>query len=1093
MSRDLQDFISAFGMGASIGNSVANRWQRQDIIDKGNGYGSNDPMGELGQFDRMYGTGAGGPGGGGLFDRLGRRLGISRSKGRRASGRSTGVMQPAVTTDGATWGVPDLTQTYARGGYVDPDSKNGPKIGRGAGKLAGKAIGQIWGPIGGAVGAKAGGDIGDMIGNFVEGDFEAGIGGMIKNARDAAPQRMLGKLLPGGKGDEDAKPAPKPNPFGDFDSDTVDAADSASDVLDGASDAVEGAGELFEDGGAVLRRRQREYGLQNVRALQDPGVAPPQDYPITSGNYAPPDPVLADETVYDRPIPDPYLDDRRRNAGDDDPWPNEAEYTTGGDPVRNVPMAVVPGFARDTYGVGDVPDQSGTSAGSKSAQPTGQTSGVTRGGNAQPQGRLGLHDQRRVAAFNPEDPADMAEADDALKQAIHGGLTYAQELFHMTPTKGGVSRPDPLSREGTQAFLSGVGAPDQRQIQQLDQIVQQHNPNVDFSQNPSLLPIKRMEIVYRNMVQTGQTDKANKLAFEIMQYSAGVAAQLGAQAVQAYKGGNLQGATQMVVNAYDQVPDGRNIKLNPDGRSATVTDSRGNVIDMLRFTPEQVFNAAVGLTNRSMYWGLLAQRASAANQKDATTQSRLALDKKRMELMDARIKKLGQGPAGRRGAAPAEISPKLKAALDAIAGDGTQSSAPVSQDGGDEAGTGQPQADNHDPDYAYQDALSGGEDEDVRDAGGEPGAGSMPPASILRTRPANPNQAVQPAPAAPAAQPQAAAPAGPVVVPDKIVGKKEPEPREPFNEPDPSARFKGKNPYREILANPEFAPEFAGKSGNKMRQGIAQKASEFDKQVTEWKKRKAAYEREGKAAIAADEKNELTLEKQAQSRLTLGPKMAEEVERSITQTVDDQIAKATEAKVTNLFNDGHVKKEDIQDLAMSIATHNPNTPPARAVAAVGNLMRVDPDNKQARVFTPLGKDRVGNVVLQVDKDQWKLPKKDYDKLQSLIDKRWTATTDSAKKQAQADATPGVLERVVRAAPGVAKNAADYIVSNPKTHSIINTGPNDKPQGLIGDMLGTATFPHRLALKAGTGVARGVKRALERGDKLDPTVTLIPGP
>lgn len=245
-----------------------------------------------------------------------------------------------------------------------------------------------------------------------------------------------------------------------------------------------------------------------------------------------------------------------------------------------------------------------------------------------------------------------------LEQALHGGMTFAQQTFHLNPA-------DPHSAGGTKALFSGVGAATPDVVKAMDQRVNANLPN-----DPNLYNIRRLEAVYRWYSQNGQTDQANKAAFELLQYSAGVASQWGARATEQYKSGDVPGAIKSIQEGYNHIPDGNHMTVQ--GNTATIVDKRtGQPVNQFQFTPEQVFNAAMGLNNRSLYWQVLAQRVGQTQKGGAKqlTPEQEELQRARIENIKARTDRLKRTPIKGAGGGGG-MSPEGKALIDAIQGSG---------------------------------------------------------------------------------------------------------------------------------------------------------------------------------------------------------------------------------------------------------------------------------------------------------------------------------------------------------------------------------------------------------------------------------------
>jgi hypothetical protein len=338
-----------------------------------------------------------------------------------------------------------------------------------------------------------------------------------------------------------------------------------------------------------------------------------------------------------------------------------------------------------------------------------------------------------------------------LEQALHGGMTFAQQTFHLNPA-------DPHSAGGQKALFSGVGAATPDVVKAMDQRVNANLPN-----DPNLYNIRRLEAVYRWYSQNGQTDQANKAAFELLQYSAGVASQWGARATEQYKSGDVPGAIKSIQEGYNHIPDGNHMTVQ--GNTATIVDKRtGQPVNQFQFTPEQVFNAAMGLNNRSLYWQVLAQRVGQTQKGGAKqlTPEQEELQRARIENIKARTARLQRpsvGPAGGPGTGTRSLIDTINAE------EGGTPGSPKAN-----AASATPVSDNvqPNPDEAAADAEARSEPNSAwfTEAGGKPtqadelaSATTTAPDSVVRlpNKPPRPGSA---AASAPQAVPNESTPAG---------------------------------------------------------------------------------------------------------------------------------------------------------------------------------------------------------------------------------------------------------------------------------------------------------------------------------------------
>ncbi len=137
-----------------------------------------------------------------------------------------------------------------------------------------------------------------------------------------------------------------------------------------------------------------------------------------------------------------------------------------------------------------------------------------------------------------------------LENALHGAMTFAQDTFHLNNPN------DPHHEGGKQALFSGVGAAPPEAVQAMDQKVNGNLPN-----DPQLYAIRRLEAIHRWYSMNGKTAEANKAAFELVQFTAGVAAQWGDRAAKQMQSGDVQGAIKSVQEGYNYIPDGNKMHV----------------------------------------------------------------------------------------------------------------------------------------------------------------------------------------------------------------------------------------------------------------------------------------------------------------------------------------------------------------------------------------------------------------------------------------------------------------------------------------------------------------------------------------------------
>ncbi len=671
-------------------------------------------------------------------------------------------------------------------------------------------------------------------------------------------------------------------------------------------------------------------------------------------------------------------------------------------------------------------------AGASSPPPPRAALPVARAGNAPaaPAKRKALNDQTRTEAYDPEldgptealplgrpnggaaaapsaatgapvqlttpQSGDMAgnqvaglstnNARTDLESAIDGGLRFAQRIFHLDGSNVAVGE-DPHKAGGAKALMTGVGAATPDMVQAMDQRVNAGVPQGPNSQQ--IYAIRRLEAIYRWKSMNGDKAGADKAAFELLQFSAGVAAQFGSQAVQQYQQGDVQGAARSVQAGYNQIPDGRHMEVQ--GNTATIVDTRtGNVVEQIPITPQAVFNAAMGLSNRSLYWQVLAQRVSPQSKASNRTESQQDLDRARADYYRARTGQVGKGRAGGGGAAPATAPlidrvnslPRPNGATGGAAP--TQPNALPPQGGGEE-----------DPDEEPEGGKFTEAPPDLK----EP----PPPDSVVRLkRPAgargpNPPPASAPAadgapapgPAAGGRQP-AAQPVGtiaspppdeedPDAVPDRevmrngdrystpaAIERATVEPAKPFSEPAPTGV-----PKELLDAQAEAAK--LGRAGAAARQLISARIKEWQDYDKSYAARKKAFEAAEAKRVQQDTKKAdadfKAATKQAQTDRREAAKEAHgyNLRPSDVQAIDD--------RVSDVYKDQAEKFPEVakqlgdpvrvRSIAVDIAQRN-KLSAEQAMRLVDKITTADSYAPDKRAYKAWGRDPLGNIVVTME-------------------------------------------------------------------------------------------------------------------------------
>lgn len=190
-----------------------------------------------------------------------------------------------------------------------------------------------------------------------------------------------------------------------------------------------------------------------------------------------------------------------------------------------------------------------------------------------------------------------ALVEDARKQGMKFGIEKAG--LHQS---GAIRSPAALLK--AKQIAAGMGGLSEPEMQAARQAVDPEGKLTDSQRN-----VAALGSVYQFYANKGQPEKAQKVAFQMLQYYRGASQRYAALAAKAAEGGNMDLATKAALKAYANVPDGRDLELspNPDGGLLySYTDEKGNVIDKGVATPQQLVASAMGLATGGFDKALLA-------------------------------------------------------------------------------------------------------------------------------------------------------------------------------------------------------------------------------------------------------------------------------------------------------------------------------------------------------------------------------------------------------------------------------------------------------------------------------------------------------
>jgi hypothetical protein len=154
-----------------------------------------------------------------------------------------------------------------------------------------------------------------------------------------------------------------------------------------------------------------------------------------------------------------------------------------------------------------------------------------------------------------------------------------------------------------------MGGLTEQEMQAAKQAVDPEGKLTDSQRN-----IAALGSVYQFWANKGEPEKAQRVAFQMLQYYRGATQRYAAIAAKAAEGGNMDLATKAALKAYANVPDGKDLEImpNPDGGLMyTYTDSNGDVIAKGVATPQQLAASAMGLAQGGFDKALLSAAGAA--------------------------------------------------------------------------------------------------------------------------------------------------------------------------------------------------------------------------------------------------------------------------------------------------------------------------------------------------------------------------------------------------------------------------------------------------------------------------------------------------
>jgi hypothetical protein len=243
----------------------------------------------------------------------------------------------------------------------------------------------------------------------------------------------------------------------------------------------------------------------------------------------------------------------------------------------------------------------------------------------------GLHDATPSKAYADgglvDEEADDEDNEDGTTPAATGAVPLPPQVADANARGGGagISTPNAFSVKG----MGAIKTPEQLAKARL--LSQGHNGLSDAEMQAAkkaVDPDGRLTDSQRNMAalgsvyqyfsNKGEGDKAERVAFQMLQHYRNATQRYAAISAHAAQTGDLDLATKAAVKAYANVPDGKDIHLekSPDDPNKLIyyyTDEKGNDIAKGIATPQELASRAMGLASGGFDKAIL----SAAGQREA--------------------------------------------------------------------------------------------------------------------------------------------------------------------------------------------------------------------------------------------------------------------------------------------------------------------------------------------------------------------------------------------------------------------------------------------------------------------------------------------
>lgn len=218
--------------------------------------------------------------------------------------------------------------------------------------------------------------------------------------------------------------------------------------------------------------------------------------------------------------------------------------------------------------------------------------------------------------YSYRDPQGMGDIADA-------AIAYGTKVFKLD--RAAIPQADPQAQEGARAFAMNVGAARPEEIQTVEKTV-----DPEYKMSRSERQIAKYKAMYDYWMDHNEPEKASRAVFAMSMAAKDAARTYGIVATQALKRGDTKIAADAIAKAYDEVPDGRSIKVgdvNKDGVTFEMHDINGNITDKGKMAINEMIRVATGMVDGTEFlkqWGQIRERTDKRGAE--TERRRLALE-----------------------------------------------------------------------------------------------------------------------------------------------------------------------------------------------------------------------------------------------------------------------------------------------------------------------------------------------------------------------------------------------------------------------------------------------------------------------------------